>query len=126
MVNNQPLNKTFDKVVKELQDGVNLAMLRLQEGMQAYLSNTINTSQLYKIIEGMGIPNIANLLQGNIPGFDPYRILGLDKTASNDEVKKRYLKIMAKIHPDISGEEMTFLTALVNDAYSMIRKERGI
>ena len=58
-------------------------------------------------------------------GFDPYLILRLDKSASEEEVKKRYREMMGKIHPDKAGEEMACLAAIVNGAYATIKKMRG-
>ena len=74
----------------------------------------------------MGIPNIMGMTSGPMPGFDYYRVLGLDNTASNNEIKERYRVIMNKLHPDIAGEEMNFIASLVNAAYEVICKERGI
>jgi len=122
----QPLEETFNKVAEELQKSVDAVMLLLQEGMQKYLSNSIDIKQLLKVMEKMGLANVLGITKIPIVGFDYYKILGLEKTASNSEIKERYLKIMAKIHPDISGKEMTFLSALVNTAYGIISKERGI
>lgn len=121
-----PLNSTFNKVAKELQDSINSVMLHLQEGIQAYLSNNIDISSLLKVVEKLGLANVMGVSKIPTLGLDYYKILGLDKTASDKEIKERYLKIMAKIHPDISGQEMTFLATLVNTAYEIIRKERGI
>lgn len=115
-----PLDDTFDKVTKDLRSGIDAAMLHLQQGMQEYLSDAIDLPKLLEMIKKMGLLNTP------APKMDYYKILGLEKTASNDEVKERYRIIMDKIHPDIAGEEMTMLSALVNTAYSIICKERGI
>ncbi len=57
---------------------------------------------------------------------DPYRVIGLDKTASDDQVKKRYRELMVKLHPDTAGIKGTeFLFQLVTAAYQQISKERG-
>jgi len=59
-------------------------------------------------------------------GIDPYRIMGLDKTAADDQVKKRYRELMVKLHPDTAGVKGTeFLFQLVMAAYQQISKERG-
>ncbi|MBE0424051.1 MAG: TerB family tellurite resistance protein [Lutibacter sp.] len=62
-----------------------------------------------------------------------YRILEIEKTASNDEVKLAYRKMAKKYHPDklqhlgaehIKGAEEKFKQ--VSIAYEQIQKERGI
>ena len=62
-----------------------------------------------------------------------YRILEIDKTASNDEVKKAHRKMVKKFHPDklqhlgeehVKGAEEKFKQ--VQKAYEQIQKERGI
>jgi DnaJ-domain-containing protein 1 len=59
-------------------------------------------------------------------GIDPYRIMGLDKTAADDQVKKRYRELMVKLHPDTAGVKGTeLLFQLVMAAYQQISKERG-
>ena len=59
-------------------------------------------------------------------GIDPYRILGLEKTAADDQVKKRYRELMVKLHPDTAGVQGTeFLFQLVLAAYQQISRERG-
>jgi hypothetical protein len=58
---------------------------------------------------------------------DPYRILGLDRSASDEEVKKRYRALAHKLHPDTSGEKGTeCFFHMVQAAYELIRRERGL
>ena len=59
-------------------------------------------------------------------GLDPYAILGLERTASDDEVKSRYREFARRLHPDTAGMKGTeFLFRLVTMAYETIRRERG-
>jgi len=62
-----------------------------------------------------------------------YKILGLDSSATDNEVKKNYRKMAAKYHPDKVahlGEDLKNLAEekfkSLNDAYQNIKKERGI
>ncbi|WP_324664298.1 DnaJ domain-containing protein [Dehalococcoides mccartyi] len=58
--------------------------------------------------------------------FDPYQALGLDRSAPDDEIKKRYRELLRKLHPDTAGVEGTaFLLQMVLVAYAMIKEERG-
>ena len=56
---------------------------------------------------------------------DPYKVLGLDRSASNGEIKERFNKLVRKLHPDTAGEGTEFLLQMVITSYEMIRKERG-
>jgi DnaJ-class molecular chaperone len=56
---------------------------------------------------------------------DPYYILGLDKTASDEEVKKRYRERLRQFHPDTAGPGMEFHLQAVMEAYELIKRERG-
>jgi DnaJ-domain-containing protein 1 len=58
-------------------------------------------------------------------GVDPYRVLGLDKSASDDKVKKRYRERLRQFHPDTAGPGMEFHLQAVMAAYQLISKERG-
>ena len=62
-----------------------------------------------------------------------YKILEIDKTASNDDIKKAYRTMAKKYHPDklqhlgdehVKGAEDKFKQ--VQKAYEQIQKERGI
>ena len=61
---------------------------------------------------------------------DPYKILGVSKNASNEEIKKAYRDLARKYHPDnyvnnplsnLVEEKMKE----INEAYDMIQKERN-
>lgn len=73
----------------------------------------VNTIQFQAMINGKTAP-------------DPYQVLGLDKAASNDEVKIRYRELVRRLHPDTAGVKGTeYFFNLVMVAYQMIKAERG-
>lgn len=58
--------------------------------------------------------------------LDPYQVIGLEKRALDEQVKKRYRELAMKLHPDTAGIEGTgFLFRLVTAAYQQISRERG-
>lgn len=58
--------------------------------------------------------------------FDPYRILGLERSASDEEIKKRYHEMLRHLHPDTAGIKGTeALLHMVIAAYEMVKQERG-
>jgi len=97
-----------------------LAVIR--EGMQGLVSD-----QLAALTKGMGIDfaQLQRMMRGKA-NFDPYAVLGLDRSASDDEVKKRYRELLRKLHPDTAGVEGTsFLLQIVLASYEIIKRERG-
>lgn len=56
---------------------------------------------------------------------DYYKIMGVDKKSSQDEIKKSYRKLARKFHPDVSKEknaESRFKE--INEAYEVLRDEK--
>ena len=53
---------------------------------------------------------------------DPYRVLGLEPGASDDEVKAAYRRLAKKYHPDVNGgsPEAEAKMKEINAAYSQI------
>jgi DnaJ like chaperone protein len=68
-------------------------------------------------------------------GTDPYEVLGVDRGASDAEVKQTYRKLIRENHPDTliaKGMPQEFIDvangrmAAINAAYDQIEKERGL
>lgn len=66
---------------------------------------------------------------------DPYRILGLDRSAGDDDVKSTYRRLLRENHPDslmAQGMPQEFIDvandrmATINAAYDRIKAERGL
>jgi len=129
--------KLGDKWSRELQELPQRWFDELQQEMskwtQALLKDAFNPAKMMEFLRTTGL-DLSRLSQmfgrmaqtGTIPGFDPYVVLGLDRSASDEQVRRAYRDMMMKIHPDRAGKEMNFLATLVNAAYKAICKERGI
>ncbi|MCE9522058.1 MAG: TerB family tellurite resistance protein [Alphaproteobacteria bacterium] len=68
-------------------------------------------------------------------GEDPYVILGVEHSVSNDDLKRAYHKLVRENHPDsmiargVPAEFVRLATeklAAINGAYDKVKKERGI
>ena len=95
--------------------------------MDALLRDSLNPEAFLRFTAGMGIDlsQMPNMV-GRPGGFDSYRILGLEKTDTDAEVKKRYRELLVKLHPDTAGIRGTdFLLQMMLAAYRRIEKERG-
>ena len=109
-------------------------MEELQGWINDLLRDALDPAKMMHMLRSMGV-DFSQLGQmfgqaaqaGTMPqGFDPYKVMGLDKSASDDEVKKRYHELIKKLHPDSAGIEGTsFLLQMVLAAYELIKKERG-
>lgn len=68
-------------------------------------------------------------------GRDPYRVLGMSRTATDAELKQAYRRLVRELHPDqliAKGLPKDFIDrannrlAAVNTAYDQIEKQRGM
>ena len=95
--------------------------------MDDLLRDAFNPESFLRYAAGLGIDlsQVPNLV-GRNDGFDTYRVLGLEKTATDEEVRKRYRQLLIKLHPDTAGVRGTdFLLQMMIAAYQQIAKERG-
>ena len=98
----------------------------MQKWMTAVLKGTFNPKRMMDFMSGLGIDMSQLSGMSQQPGFDPYKVLGLDKSASDEEIKHRYRELLHKLHPDTAGIRGTgFLLQMVMAAYATIKKERG-
>jgi len=94
--------------------------------MDDLLKDTFNPSNFLSFVVGGGV-DVSGFprMVGRQNGFDPYRVLGLDKSASDEEIKRRYRELLMKLHPDTAGVQGTdFLLQMMIAAYQQIAKER--
>lgn len=88
-------------------------------------------------IFGLSQPTFDRVAAGFIRrgGPDPYRILGVLRSASDEEIKRAWRKLASENHPDrhaahgLPQEMMAILTdrlQQINAAYDTIRLERGL
>ena len=132
-----PFLKVYRQMFEDLGKLPQKWLADFQEEMSGWtqdlLKDAFDPEKMMRFIKGMGI-DMCQFSQmfsgmagsGTMPqGFDPYVILHLDRSASDEEVKQVYRKVMSKVHPDKAGPELTAVATLVNAAYEMIRKERG-
>jgi len=88
------------------------------------------------IASGLGIsaPDFQSVMNMYVKNTDSaYKILEIDSSASDDEVKKAYRKMAVKFHPDKVahlGEEFQIAAKekfqKVNEAFEKIKTERGL
>jgi len=94
----------------------------IQEEMQGWMNDQL--TELAKTL-GLDLSQFQGIANGT-PAFDPYQLLGLKRSASDEEVKKRYRELLFKLHPDTAGFEGTAsLLQIILAAYEMIKEERG-
>jgi len=123
------VNDMDDNIVKLLRDQEKILgemCSHVHRWMDDLLRDAFDPESFLRYIAGMGIDlsQVPNLV-GRNEGLDPYRVLGLEKTATDEEVKRRYRELLMKLHPDTAGVKGTdFLLQMMIAAYQQIAIER--
>ena len=116
--------RLVQKMLAGMQKGMEEGMCEILDEL---MKGTLDPAKLVEMMKRIGI-DMSRLsgTMGQVPGVDPYKVLGLDKSASDEEVKKRYHELLKKLHPDTAGTPGTeFLFQMVLAAYELIKKDRG-
>jgi DnaJ like chaperone protein len=96
--------------------------------------NVIHTISMYMGVTESDYSSIKAMFVREINATDnAYKILGIDSSATNEEVKKAYREMAKKNHPDLVsnlGEDVRQAAEKkfqeINQAYETIKKQRGI
>lgn len=123
-----PVSRILNGMVRGMSSG---AQDEIDQIFQELARDALDPQKLAEFARAMGIDlsQMANMMGGGrsaASGFDPYQILGLDKSASDQEVRDRYNELLHRLHPDKSGTPGTqYLLQLVMAAYEEIKRQRG-
>lgn len=115
-----------DRATRMQQRVLEVIMQEISGWVNNVLHGMLNPAKIMELVRAIGIDisQLPGMVSGQT-GFDPYQLLGLDRSASDEEVKKRYRQLLHRLHPDTSGTEGTaFLLQLVIAAYDLIKKQR--
>lgn len=133
-----PVRDIAMQVRQHLDYSSRLQMLHLLFGLSAAdkIFHPSEVEMIRNIASYLGISDrdFESIRHMFVPDTDAaYRILGIDRSASDEDVKKAYRKMAVKYHPDkvsYLGEEYQKAAKekfqKINDAYDAIKKERGI
>ena len=115
------------RIVRMQQRMLKAVMEEMQGWVNDLMRGMLDPSKIEGFMRSMGFdPSKLPGMMSQQPGFDPYQVLGLDKSATDDEVKRRYRELTFKLHPDQSGTPATtFLFQMVMAAFELIKRERG-
>ena len=118
------LVKMLARTQKSLTQGIHEAMSEVLDEM---VKGALNPAKLAELMRKMGIDPAQFLgTIGDAPGVNAYQVLGLDRSASDEAIKKRYRELLQYLHPDTAGCEGTsLLLQMVLAAYELIKKARG-
>ena len=116
--------------LRRIQQLLDSMQAEMQAALRGYLNDamagTFDPAQFMRFIGGLNFDPSRFAKTGRQSTFDAYKILGLDKSASDEEVKKRYKQLLRTLHPDTSGAEGTaFLLEMAVTAYEAIKRARG-
>lgn len=133
-----PLQEICGDIRMRMQPEVRIQLVHYLFGI-AKSDGDVTTSEMYQIEQiasMLGVPNIEfesvkNMFYRNVDS--DYKILGIEESASDEEVKKAYRKMAVTFHPDkvaSMGEEhqkgAKEKFQKIQEAYEAIKKRRGL
>jgi len=125
-------NRILLRMIQDMSGGAQDELSDIFQELSGEMMDPQKLMEMASRAMGIDLDQLAGMMgrgaQANTQGAtmgDPYQILGLDRSASDDDIKKRYQDLMKRLHPDVAGEGTNFLATMVNLAYQQIGKERG-
>ena len=121
------VQRGFQAMAEALQEELGRMSQQLIQGMLTpdMLASVMGMMQGALGTIGFDIGKMLGMM-GQQPGVDPYRVMGLERSASDNEIKKQYRELLHILHPDKSGTPGTGLFfQMVTAAFEAIRRERG-
>ena len=122
------MQRGFEAMVEAMQEELGRMCQQLIQGVLTpdMLASVMDMMQ--KSLGALGFdPDKMPGMMGQQPGFDPYKILGMERSARDEEVKKRYNELLHVLHPDKSGTPGTGLFfQMVRAAFEAIKRERNL
>jgi DnaJ like chaperone protein len=135
---NIPLQDVCLQIKNHLDYSSRLELLHLLYGV-AVSDERVNQQELNIIAQVAYYLGIASADQGSLKNMfirnseSAYKILGIEPSATEEEIKKAYRSLAVKYHPDkvsYLGEDFRKSAEekfrKINEAYEQIKKERGI
>jgi len=135
---NIPVRDVCMQITRNIDHPSRLQLLHLLFGVSS-ADGHVDPSELELLQKIAGYFNISDSDFNSIKSmfvtdvYWPYKVLEIERSASNEEVKKAYRKMALKFHPDkvshLSEEVVTQANEKfqkVNEAYETIKKERGM
>lgn len=118
-----------NNVLRSIANGLGINRTDFASIYSRHVNQSYNSYQSYS----GGSSNSYSSRSSSPSHTDPYAVLGISPTASDDEVKKAYRRLAMKYHPDKvegMGEEVKKQSAeqfrKINEAYEQIKAIRGI
>ena len=128
---NTEFNRLLDKWASDLNKLSRSWTIDLEADLERYIDSfvkdMINPERFMDFIKRSGVDftGISGAAKKQ-SSFDPYRILGLERSASDEDIKSRHRQLLWKLHPDTAEVEGTeILLQIVMAAYEAIKMERG-
>jgi DnaJ-domain-containing protein 1 len=117
----------FIEILREQEQILGNMQSTIHRWMDDLLRDALNPESVLRMAVSIGLDltQISGIADPQ-KRHDPYRVLGLEKAATDEEVKKRYRELLKKLHPDTSGVVGTdSLLQILIVAYQQIAIERG-